>query len=251
VNGARGRSPAAAAQSSGGGRSGSQKPKAAAAAAVRKEKKAWVAVEKKGEDAGDDDREAVSEGYSGGDEAATKAEDRLEPESEQDNGGHLRGLDREDDAKNSLDMAANQECSDVGGSERPSEVGNICSLSVVAVKMQTVHVHRSIPHGLFMRLLKLNYLRSFICSAAARTSVESSNTFAGQNAPIAGGMPPRHRHLHAWLARALRIPEAVRRAQVKAAAARGLSGEVCQQRVAQCPAASLRIKRQFVWNITQ
>ncbi|XP_039845596.1 UTP:RNA uridylyltransferase 1-like isoform X2 [Panicum virgatum] len=122
VNGARGRGPAAVAHSGGGGRSGSQKPKAAAAAAVRKEKKAWVAVEKKGEDAGDDDREAVSEGYSGGDEAATEAEDRLEPESEQDNGGHLRGLDREDDATNSLDMAANQECSDVGGSERPREL---------------------------------------------------------------------------------------------------------------------------------
>src|SRR6185312_10258366 len=53
VNGARGRGPAAVAHSGGGGRSGSQKPKAAAAAAVRKEKKAWVAVEKKGEDAGD------------------------------------------------------------------------------------------------------------------------------------------------------------------------------------------------------
>ncbi|KAG2648141.1 hypothetical protein PVAP13_1NG047400 [Panicum virgatum] len=63
----------------------------------------------------------MSEGYSGGDEAGTEAEDRLEPESEQDTGGHLRGLDREDVAKNSLDMAANQEWSDVGGSERPSE----------------------------------------------------------------------------------------------------------------------------------
>ncbi|PUZ73795.1 hypothetical protein GQ55_1G016100 [Panicum hallii var. hallii] len=117
VNGARGRSPASVAHSSGGGRSGSQKPKAAAA---HKEKRAWVAVEKKGEDAGDDDRAAVSEGYSGGDETGTEAEDQLEPEGEQDTGGHRRGFDREDDAKNSLDIAANQECSG-GGGERPSE----------------------------------------------------------------------------------------------------------------------------------
>ncbi|CAN6236947.1 unnamed protein product [Urochloa humidicola] len=116
VNGARGRSP-----HNNGGRSGSHKPKAAPAPA-HKEKKAWVAVEKKGEDAGEEDRAAGSEGYAGGDEAGTEAEDQLEPEGQQDNDDHRRGLDQEDDAKNSLAMAANQECSDGGGGEQPSEL---------------------------------------------------------------------------------------------------------------------------------
>jgi hypothetical protein len=127
-DGARGRSLGAAAHNggAGAGRSGPQRPKAAAAAAaVRKEKKAWVAVEKKGDDAGDEDRAAGSEGYSGGDEAGTEAEDQLEPEGEQGTRGRLEGLDREDDANNSLPMAANQECSGGGGDgdEGPSEVG--------------------------------------------------------------------------------------------------------------------------------
>ncbi|CAL5024355.1 unnamed protein product [Urochloa decumbens] len=116
VNGARGRSP-----HNNGGRSGSQKPKAAAAAA-HKEKKAWVAVEKKGDDAGDEDQAARSEGYAGGDEAGTEADHQLEPEGEQETDDHRLGLDREDDAKNSLAMTANQECSDDGGrGEQPSE----------------------------------------------------------------------------------------------------------------------------------
>ncbi|OEL21667.1 UTP:RNA uridylyltransferase 1 [Dichanthelium oligosanthes] len=119
VNGARGRSPGAFPHTS-GGRSGFQRPKAAVAAA-HKEKKTWVAVEKKGEGAGDEDRAAVSEGYSDGDEAGTEAKDQLEPESEKDTGDHRRLFDREDDVENSLAMAANQECSNSGGGELPSE----------------------------------------------------------------------------------------------------------------------------------
>ncbi|KAF8685824.1 hypothetical protein HU200_043732 [Digitaria exilis] len=120
VNGARGRSLGAFPRNN-GGRSGSHKPKAAAVAAVRKEKKAWVAVEKKGEDAGDEGQAAMSEGYSGGDEAGTEAEDQLEPEGEHDTGGHSHGLDHEDDAKDSLVMPYNQECSDGGDVGRTSE----------------------------------------------------------------------------------------------------------------------------------
>ncbi|CAO2033874.1 unnamed protein product [Urochloa humidicola] len=118
VNGARGRSP-----HNNGGRSGSQRPKAPAAPAVavaHGDKKAWVAVEKKGEDAGDEDRAAGSEGYAGGDEAGTEADYLLEPDGE-DTGGHHRSPDREDDANNSPDMAANHECSDGGGGEQPRQ----------------------------------------------------------------------------------------------------------------------------------
>ncbi|RCV05745.1 hypothetical protein SETIT_1G108100v2 [Setaria italica] len=119
-NGARGRSPGVTAHKGGGGRSVPQRSKPAG---VVHKKKAWVAVEKKGEDAGDEDRAAGSEGYSGGDEAGIEAEDQLEPEDEQYTGGHREGLDREDDANNSLHMAANQERSDGGGGgdERISE----------------------------------------------------------------------------------------------------------------------------------
>ncbi|CAL4890360.1 unnamed protein product [Urochloa decumbens] len=119
VNGARGRNP-----HNSGGRSGSQKPKAAPAPApaAHKEKKAWVAVEKKGEDAGDDDRAEGSEGYAGGDEGDTEAEDQLEPDGEQDTDDHRRGLDQEDDAENSLAIPANHECSEGGGVDQPSEL---------------------------------------------------------------------------------------------------------------------------------
>ncbi|XP_062224265.1 UTP:RNA uridylyltransferase 1-like isoform X2 [Phragmites australis] len=101
-----------------GRRTGFQRPKAAA---PQKEKKAWVAVEKKDEDAGDKVRAVVSEGYSSRDEGGVDVEEQLELESEPERGGHRRLLDREDNVKNSLAMAGNQECPDKGGGERPSE----------------------------------------------------------------------------------------------------------------------------------
>ncbi|KAL6629740.1 hypothetical protein ACP70R_029505 [Stipagrostis hirtigluma subsp. patula] len=101
----------------GGHRDAAQRPKAAA----QKDKKAWVAVERKGEDAGDEDQAPVSEGYSGGDEGGTEAEDQLELEGEQDGGGDHRQLDQEEDAKNSLVMTGSEDHPDNGG-ERPIEL---------------------------------------------------------------------------------------------------------------------------------
>ncbi|TVU33612.1 hypothetical protein EJB05_25437, partial [Eragrostis curvula] len=76
-----------------------------------KEKKAWVAVEKKGEDAGDEDPAVGSEGYSGGDEGGNEVEeDQLEleggeQETEQEGGDHRQRLDQQGELKNSLAVA--------------------------------------------------------------------------------------------------------------------------------------------------
>ncbi|WVZ78117.1 hypothetical protein U9M48_025880 [Paspalum notatum var. saurae] len=114
VNGARGRGPGPVPWNN-GGRAGFQRPKPPPAAAP-KERKAWVAVEKKGRDAGADDRAAVREVCSGGDEGGVEADDQLELEGEQHDGDHRPLLDQRDDANNSLPMDGS-----AGGGERPSE----------------------------------------------------------------------------------------------------------------------------------
>lgn len=147
VNGARGRSPV-----DGGARplpaflpvplphdSGFQRPKAAAAALPRKEKKAWVAVQRKAEAAGDEDRAALSEGYSGGDEGGVEAEDALQPQPEskgeqqqEDDDGNRRlplSNQQDDVVERSLPTDGTQDCSGrAGGDDRPIEVREISKL---------------------------------------------------------------------------------------------------------------------------
>ncbi|CAD6252101.1 unnamed protein product [Miscanthus lutarioriparius] len=89
---------------------GFQRPKATAAPHKEKEKKAWVAVQRKAEGgAGDEDRAALSEGYSGGDEGGAEAEDVLQPEGdgeqqEEDDGNRrlLLSDQQDDDVKRPL-----------------------------------------------------------------------------------------------------------------------------------------------------
>ncbi|KAL6848544.1 hypothetical protein ACP4OV_021838 [Aristida adscensionis] len=120
-NGTTGRTRNAGGFHPGGRRDGFQRPKAKpATAVVQKEKKAWVPVERKGDDAGDEDQAPVSEGYSGGDEGDMETEDQLDLEGEQNGGGHLRLLDQED-VKNSLVMAGCQDRPDDDVGERASE----------------------------------------------------------------------------------------------------------------------------------
>lgn len=87
----------------------------------KEKKKAWVAVVKKVEDAGDEDRAVVSEGYSGGDEG----DDLLELDGDQES----ELPDQLGDVEDSLAVASIHECPD-GGGERPIEVGGISTLDL-------------------------------------------------------------------------------------------------------------------------
>lgn len=95
-----------------------------------KEKKAWVAIEKKAEDAGDEDGAVVSEGYSGGDEGDDLLELDGDQESEHEGGNHrVARPDQLGDVRNSLAVASVHECPD-GGSERSIQVGGISTLDL-------------------------------------------------------------------------------------------------------------------------
>ncbi|GJM90060.1 hypothetical protein PR202_ga06302 [Eleusine coracana subsp. coracana] len=102
-NGGRGRIPGAFPPKN-GGRAGPERRKVAVQR--EKEKKAWVAVEKKAKDPGDEDRAVVSAGYSGGDEGDDQ-------ESEMEGGDHRQRPGQQGDVKNSPPPD--------GGSERPIE----------------------------------------------------------------------------------------------------------------------------------
>jgi hypothetical protein len=131
--------------------------------------------------AGDEDRAALSEGYSGGDEGGVEAEHVLQPEGkgeqQQDDDGNRRLLlsdQQDDDVKSALPTDGTQDCSShAGGGYRPSEVREISKLSTMSVQMQSTH--RS-NHVTFSETLAFASVRLF-----------SGHAWTGSSSTPAGG----------------------------------------------------------------